>query len=58
MAHYAVGWAEKWKYDILKYADVEFYGTIYVKPGSIEKQINFQNFSWALLHFEILKDPL
>ena len=32
-----LGWAEKWEDDILKCADVDYYGTIYIKQGSIEK---------------------
>ena len=35
---YTLGWAEKWKNDILKYAEVDYYGTIYIKQGSIEKR--------------------
>ena len=31
------GRAEKRKIDILKYADVEYYGNSYIKQGSIEK---------------------
>ena len=34
-----VGWAEKWKNDILKCADVDYYGTIYIKQGLIRKNI-------------------
>ena len=34
---YTIGWAEKWKDDILKCADVDYYGTIYIKQGSMEK---------------------
>ena len=34
----ALGWAEKWKNCILKYADVDYYGTIYIKQGLIEKK--------------------
>ena len=37
-----IGWAEKWKNDILKYADVDYYGTIYIKQGSIEKNRIFK----------------
>ena len=44
-------------HDILKYADVNYYGTIYIKQGSIEKKKNFQNFSWVLFRFKVLKDP-
>ena len=32
-----VGWAEKWKIDILKCADVDYYGTIYIKQELIRK---------------------
>ena len=32
-----VGWAEKWKNEILKCADVDYYGTIYIKQGLIKK---------------------
>ena len=31
------GWAEKQKNDSLKYADVDYYGNLYIKQGSIEK---------------------
>ena len=37
-----LGWAEKWENDILKYADVDYYGTTYIKQGSIEKNKNFK----------------
>ena len=37
-----VGRVEKWKNDILKYADVDYYGTIYIKQGSIEKNRIFK----------------
>ena len=33
----ALGRVEKWKNNILKYADVDYYGNIYIKQGSIEK---------------------
>ena len=33
---------EKWKNDILKYADVDYYGTIYIKEGLIEKNRIFK----------------
>ena len=32
-----LGRAEKWKKDILKYAYVDYYGTIYIKQGLIKK---------------------
>ena len=32
-----LGWAEKWKKDILKCADVDYYGTICIKQGLIRK---------------------
>ena len=38
----ALGRVEKWKNDILKYADVDYYGTIYIKQGSIEKNRIFK----------------
>ena len=41
-AHCTVGWAEKWKNDIQKCSDVDYYGTIYIKQGSIEKNRNFE----------------
>ena len=34
----ALGRSEIWKNDILKYADVDYYGTIDIKQGSIEKK--------------------
>ena len=37
-----VGQVEKWKNDILKYADVDYYGTIYIKQGSIDKHRIFK----------------
>ena len=37
MYDYVLGWAEKWKNDILKCADVDYNGTINIKQGSIEK---------------------
>ena len=37
-----VGRVEKWKNNILKYADVDYYGTIYIKQGSIEKNRIFK----------------
>ena len=37
-----IGRDEKWKNDILKYADVDYYGTIYIKQGSIEKNRIFK----------------
>ena len=43
MDTYTLGWAEKWKNDILKFADVDYYGTIYIKQGLIEK-IGFSKF--------------
>ena len=36
---YTIGWAEKWKDDILKCADVDYYGTIYIKQGLNRKNI-------------------
>ena len=38
-----VGWAEKWKNDIFKCADMDYCGTLYIKQGSIEK-IEFSKF--------------
>ena len=38
----AIGRVEKWKNDILKYADVDYYGTKYIKQGSIEKNRIFK----------------
>ena len=32
-----LGWAEKWKNDILKKVDVDYYGNVYIKEGFIEK---------------------
>ena len=40
--HCLLGRVEKWKNDILKYADVDYYGTIYIKQGSIEKNRIFK----------------
>ena len=37
-----LGWVEKWKNDILKCADVDYYGTIYIKQGLIEKNRIFK----------------
>ena len=37
-----IGRAEKWKNAILKYADVDYHGTIYIKQGSIEKNRIFK----------------
>ena len=37
MYNYVIGRAEKWKNDILKCADVNYYGTIYIKQGLIRK---------------------
>ena len=42
MDTYTLGWAEKWKNDILKCADVDYFGTIYIKQGSIEKNKIFK----------------
>ena len=40
--HSLVGWVKKWKNYILKCADVDYYGTIYIKQGSIEKNRIFK----------------
>ena len=47
-----LGWAEKWKNDILKCADVDYYGTMYIKQGSIDKNRIFKILAWC---FCILK---
>ena len=39
----AIGWAEKWKDDTFKYADVDYYGTIYKKQGSNKKSRVFKS---------------
>ena len=36
-----IGWAEKWKNDILKCADVDYHGTIYIKQGLLAEKIEF-----------------
>ena len=40
--HNTVGRAEKRKNGILKYADVDYYGNLYIKQGSIEKNRIFK----------------
>ena len=45
---YTVGWAEKWKNDILKCADVDYYGTIYIKQVGLSR---------ATLEFQVLQVP-
>ena len=37
-----IGRAEKWKRDILKHADVDYWGTIYIEQGPIEKNRIFK----------------
>ena len=43
MDPYTLGWAEKWKNDIFKFAVVDYHGTMYIKQRSIEK-IEFSKF--------------
>ena len=38
----AIEWAAKWKNDILKCTDVDYYGTMYIKQGSIKKKRIFK----------------
>ena len=47
-----LGWAEKYKNDIFKYADVDYYGTMYIKQGSIERNRIFKILAGC---FNILK---
>ena len=42
MDTYTLGRAENWKNDILKFDDVGYYGTMYIKQGSIEKSRIFK----------------
>ena len=50
MDTYTLGRAENWKNDILKFDDVGYYGTMYIKQGSIEK-IEFSKFSLGAFTF-------